>query len=91
MPAVDAQTLIDTAYSLGYDKLSDRDLEEGILALTANFTTGGSGGGGLVGHGSPEGVVTAAPGTPYLDLDTNNYWYKATGAGNTGWVELIAS
>lgn len=87
----DAQTLINTAVGLGYDALSERDLEEAIVALACNFSVGGAGGTGLVGHGSPEGVVTADPGTPYLDLDTNNYWYKATGTGNTGWIELIGA
>lgn len=51
---------------------------------------GGGGGGGSVGVGSPEGVVTADPGTDYLDSTSNAYWYKKTGSGNTGWVNLIA-
>ena len=49
----------------------------------------GSGGAGVVGHGSPEGVVTAVPGTTYLDLDANGFWYKATGTGNTGWQPIV--
>ena len=89
--ACDAQSLIDTAYSLGYSALSDRDLQEAVVALACTFTSGGAGGTGLVGHGAPEGVTTADPGTPYLDLDTNDYYYKATGAGNTGWITLISS
>ena len=46
-------------------------------------------GGGLTGHGTPEGVQTANPGTPYLDLDSNYVWVKGTGTGNVGWVEVI--
>ena len=51
---------------------------------------GGSGSGGLSGVGSPEGVVTASPGTTYLDTSTNGFWVKNTGNGNTGWFQLIA-
>ncbi len=37
------------------------------------------------GTGSPEGVVTATPGSLYLQ-DNGAFWTKATGAGNTGWT-----
>lgn len=43
---------------------------------------------GLVGTGSPEGVVTAAVGSRFWDTAATNgarEWYKATGVGNTGW------
>jgi hypothetical protein len=43
-----------------------------------------------VGVGSPEGVVTRGPGTPYLDTATNSLWIKLSGSGNTGWLQLIA-
>ena len=43
-----------------------------------------------VGVGSPEGVVTRGPGTPYMDTATNSLWIKRTGTGNTGWLQLIA-
>lgn len=91
--ACDAQTLIDAAYANGYAALSDRDLREALVAVACAAGGGGGGGGspGLVGHGSPEGAVTAVPGVTYLDLDTDNFWVKATGAGNTGWVALILS
>jgi hypothetical protein len=39
------------------------------------------------GSGSPEGVITAAPGSLYMDT-TGKVWKKATGTGNTGWSEL---
>lgn len=44
------------------------------------------------GAGSPEGVVTAAVGSLYRRIDgaagQRLYW-KATGAGNTGWVAML--
>ena len=46
----------------------------------------------LSGTGSPEGVVTAAPGSTWLQTDSTTdvkgwiKWIKATGTGNTGWV-----
>ena len=53
--------------------------------------SGGTGSGGLNGVGSPEGVQTASPGTTYLDTSNFNFWAKATGTGNTGWIELIGN
>jgi len=49
---------------------------------------GGSGGAGSVGSGSPEGVVTATPGTIYADTSASpavHLWVKESGVGNTGW------
>jgi hypothetical protein len=46
----------------------------------------------LSGTGSPEGVVTAAPGSTWLQTNATTdvkgwlRWVKATGTGNTGWV-----
>ncbi len=49
----------------------------------------------LSGTGSPEGVVSAAPGTLYRQTDgANGYtlWYKRTaGTGSTGWATLAGS
>lgn len=46
-------------------------------------------GGVFTSDGSPEGSVTANPGSPCLDL-TNGVWYfKVTGTGNTGWLSLF--
>jgi hypothetical protein len=45
----------------------------------------------LAGTGSPQGVVSAPPGSTYLDVSTNNFWAKNSGMGNTGWVLLISS
>ena len=50
---------------------------------------GGGSGGPLTGTGSPEGVVTATPGTEYLDTAGTCgawRWLKKTGTGNTGWT-----
>lgn len=42
--------------------------------------------GTLSGHGAPEGVVTASPGSLYIDLDLPAAIYiKVLGTGNTGW------
>lgn len=44
-------------------------------------------GGNFSGAGSPEGVVTAAPGATYVDTNAPGTLYlKRTGTGNTGWV-----
>ena len=52
---------------------------------------GGGTGGGLVGSGSPEGVVTADEGQTYYDTAGGGYWVKGSGNGtSTGWVQLIA-
>lgn len=40
-----------------------------------------------VGSGSPEGVYTGWPPNIYLDSDTGELYFKASGEGtNTGWV-----
>lgn len=43
----------------------------------------------LTGVGSPEGVVTADPGSMYFEPATNALWVKNNGTGNTGWVQLL--
>ena len=46
----------------------------------------------LSGTGTPEGVVTAAPGSTWLQTDATTdvkgwiRWVKASGTGNTGWI-----
>jgi hypothetical protein len=49
----------------------------------------------IAGTGSPEGVVTRGVGTVYVQTNaspaTDGLWYKQTGAGNTGWVQVTAS
>ena len=59
-----------------------------------NVTVSGGGGGSsseLSGTGSPEGVVTAIPGTYFTDTNGTNgawRWIKVSGTGNTGWKVL---
>lgn len=38
------------------------------------------------GSGSPEGVVTGAVSSSYVDTTAHTLYYKASGTGNTGWV-----
>jgi hypothetical protein len=49
----------------------------------------------IAGTGSPESAVTRGVGTVYVQTDaspaTDAIWYKATGSGNTGWVQVTAS
>jgi hypothetical protein len=49
----------------------------------------------IAGTGSPEGAVTRAVGTVYVQTDaspaSDGIWYKQTGSGNTGWVQVTAS
>jgi len=53
---------------------------------------GGIGGGGssdvLLGSGSPEGVITANPGTVYWDFG-HSLWLKQSSTGATGWIQLL--
>ncbi len=65
------------------------DLPLLILGAVSSITGGGGGGGGLSGSGSPEGVETANPGTTYWDATGKVFWVKDTGAGNTGWYDLV--
>jgi hypothetical protein len=44
-----------------------------------------------IGHGSPQGVVTAPPGSDYRNLGGgvgSTLWVKQTGTGNTGWFAV---
>lgn len=64
-------------------------IEQRILGALVDGTGGGGGGAGLVGVVPPEGVVTAVPGTTYADRNLKTFWYKETGAGNTGWQQYV--
>lgn len=37
-------------------------------------------------EGTPNGVVTAEPGSICQDYDNGGLWFKVTGSGNTGWL-----
>jgi hypothetical protein len=64
-------------------------IEQKILGALIDGGTGGGTGGTFAGAGSPEGVVTANPGSVYTDTSTGSFWNKLTGTGNTGWQQLI--
>ncbi|MEM1225963.1 MAG: hypothetical protein AAGJ40_09700 [Planctomycetota bacterium] len=51
-----------------------RAITDGAVTITEHF-----------GNGSPEGVVTAGPGSKYYDESGGGDWTKASGTGNTGW------
>jgi len=63
------------------------------LALLAQISANGTGGGGIgnpaPGVVNPEGNVTANAGATYFNTANSTFWEKASGAGNTGWVQLI--
>ena len=71
-------------------------IDDNNRLTVATGATGGygfaSGAVHLSGTGSPEGVVTAAPGSTWLQTDSTTdvkgwiRWVKASGTGNTGWV-----
>lgn len=39
----------------------------------------------------PNGAVIGTPGQTYLNTATNSFWVKATGNGNTGWIEIVGA
>jgi len=60
--------------------------QTGIIGAAAIALNGAS---IISGAGSPEGVVTAAPGSLYLNnqgTTGQTLWLKETGSGNTGWM-----
>lgn len=59
-----------------------------IHPTNLGFVAGGTGG-GLIGVISPEGAVTANPGTTYFNTADGSFWIKTTGTGNTGWLALL--
>lgn len=97
--AVDTAALQDGAVTTV--KIADLAVTPAKLATTGRFTfpTGAANGYGfasgavhLSGTGTPEGVITAAPGSTFLQTDSTTdakgwlRWVKATGTGSTGWV-----
>lgn len=78
--ACDISSLQAAACANGYAGASERKLLESLLVALCNA-------GSLVGDGSPEGVVTASPGSLYVQTDAGGaLWAKITGAGDTGWI-----
>ena len=97
--AVGASELADNAVDT--NAIADGAATPAKLATTGRFVfpTGAANGYGfasgavhLSGTGTPEGVVTAAPGSTWLQTDSTTdvkgwiRWQKATGTGSTGWV-----
>ena len=82
------------ANAVGSSELADNAVDTAAIAdgavtavkILIGAATVGSG------TGTPEGVVTAAPGSTWLQTDATTdvkgwiKWVKATGTGNTGWV-----
>lgn len=63
-----------------------------ILGALDDLSSGGgtgTGGFGMVGVVDPEGVVTATPGTPYVNTLLKSFWFKESGNGNTGWLQYV--
>jgi hypothetical protein len=92
MASCPQETLLAQACTNGFLQLAQTNpaLAQAIfMQLLCNVSAGGVAGIGLAGAGSPEGVVTASPGTTYLNTADESFWVKKTGTGNTGWIELI--
>lgn len=70
--------------------VGDINLTNGATLYPIIGWNGGSFGANLfTGHGSPEGVITAHPGSMYLNRDGGNsttIYQKETGSLNTGWT-----
>lgn len=85
-----AATLINSAIGLGYDRLSDRDIQECILLAAQS----GGGGGGVAnppaGVVDPNGVVSGAPGATYFNTANSTFWQQTSATtSTTGWIQLI--
>lgn len=100
LAAIEAGTRLG-ANSVDTNAIADGAATPAKLATTGRFAfpTGAANGYGftsgashLSGTGSPEGVVTAAPGSTWLQTDSTTdvkgwiKWVKASGTGSTGWV-----
>jgi len=84
-----AAQLRTAACASGIACLGDRQL---LIAIAEGINQGGGGGAGgasnYQGAGSPEGVQTAAVGSIYRNTTTDAIWWKNSGTGNTGWVQI---
>lgn len=88
------QTFLDITYDTSFPK-ADLDsilLRKGWVYFSTNPSIYAS---LLQGSGSPEGSVSAGPGSLYQDIDTNSspnttasLFVKLTGSGNTGWYGI---
>lgn len=81
------------ANAVGSSELADNAVDAAAIATGAVTAAKILIGAATVGSGTgvPEGVVTAAPGSTWLQTDSTTdvkgwiKWVKATGTGNTGW------
>lgn len=90
--AISAADLMDEAKC--FCGVGGSNAERLIMALLQRIAESGGGGSGTggagsVGAGSPEGVVTATPGTSYYDSVGLAFWFKISGNGDTGWVQVV--
>lgn len=84
---VDGSPSISNVSTIRFSNGSVTDDGGGQVTVTSG---GGSGVGNIApGVVDPEGVVTASAGATYFNSNNSTFWQKATGAGNTGWVQLI--
>jgi hypothetical protein len=84
---VEADLNNTTALYLDYFIANHGQITKVVRIITQVLTTGDSG--VSAGIGSPEGIVSARPGSMYTDItnpaDPHTY-VKGAGTGNTGWV-----
>lgn len=62
-----------------------------LISGGSPFRTVSSGSGEIAeiaGTGNPEGVITANPGSRYINYSNGSVWSKSTGTGNTGWLPV---
>lgn len=61
-----------------------------ILGALNDISSSGVTGLVMLGLVDPEGVVSAAEGTPYLNTALKTFWIKqGGGSGNTGWTPQL--
>ena len=85
--ACDAKTLIATAYANGYAALSERSLEECILAAACAGGGGGGSGGASSGAVDPTTAPSGGNGV-YYNTATATFWVWDTAV--SAWVKLIS-
>lgn len=74
-----------------HPQLTEDNFPPYFIPPTGSFSGGVSLDGGAritAGDGDPEGVVAAPPGSVRVANDTGAVYQKASGTGNTGWVQL---
>ena len=67
---------------VGYDPVTSTEIRTNIASIL-------SGGGGMIGTVSPNGIVSAVPGVTYFNGANTTFWVKTSGSSTTGWLQLI--